>query len=932
MSITENKSKKETATQAIKGSVKSKKKTITPPFESEAIQNKKTKRHITIALAIVLFAFSLFLLIALISYLQHWREDQVFSDLNMLKNYDGKALNACGRYGAYLGYILIGKWFGFTGVFIPIPLISLSIYLMDLSLKFMVKVTISTIGALLIFPTTISFITPYADPTKLGGGYGGGYGVYLHHQLDSTVGVAGTIIILLLAFCSWLIYTLPFSLRVFSAITHKVRRSADKIGKTINRTDSFSETENKPPHSNPATTKDTKESQAPVSPKDTLQINKNQEKIIFTPSDTESENTVIINMNDIDKNINEFLSTGDNSTEEIPFTIKINNPTENEDVPESNYIANNDIVQGTTTSSGGFISKIDGDINNFPLINPVSSKPESISTESEKSKYDFKVSITDSTILDVNTELVDTKIDINEVKEINDDEFEQEIYDPTKELSNYKLPPLDLLNNTVTKVSVSNEELRENIKKIVDTLGNFNIKIDDIEATIGPTVTLYEIKPAPGIRIQTIKRLEDDIALSLAAHGIRIIAPIPGKDTVGIEVPNKNKEIVSMHSVIKSVDFQESNAELPIVLGKTIQNKPYIADLAKMPHLLVAGATGQGKSVGLNAIITSLLYKKHPAELKFVMVDPKKVEFSLYSALDKHYLAKLPDEDDAIIIDTQKVIYTLNSLCLEMDSRYELLKKAKVRNIIEYNNKFKDRRLNPNNGHKFLPYFVVIIDEFGDLILTAGKEIEVPLTRLAALARAVGIHLVIATQRPTTNIITGTIKANFPARMAFRVMSGIDSKTILDATGASQLIGKGDMLIISNNDTTRVQCAFIDTPEVERITDFIEKQVGYGSPYSLPEFKIEEKGQDSESKTISQRDALFDKVARYVVSNQQGSASTIQRNFEIGFNRAGRIMDQLERAGIVGKQVGSKPRQVLILDLTQLELQLINIDNPPYGR
>ena len=419
--------------------------------------------------------------------------------------------------------------------------------------------------------------------------------------------------------------------------------------------------------------------------------------------------------------------------------------------------------------------------------------------------------------------------------------------------------------------------------------------------------------------------------MSLAAHGIRIIAPIPGKDTVGIEVPNKNKEIVSMYSVIKSVDFQDSDAELPIVLGKTIQNKPYVIDLAKMPHLLVAGATGQGKSVGLNAIITSLLYKKHPAELKFVMVDPKKVEFSIYSALEKHYLAKLPEEEEPIIIDTQKVIHTLNSLCLEMDNRYELLKKAKVRNIKEYNGKFKQRKLNPNNGHKFLPYFVVIIDEFGDLILTAGKEIETPLTRLAALARAVGIHLVIATQRPTTNIITGSIKANFPARMAFRVISGVDSKTIIDSTGANQLIGKGDMLILANNETTRVQCAFIDTPEVEKITDFIENQVGFGCAYALPEIIKEDSDSDSDNRITVQRDALFDKIARYVVTNQQGSTSTIQRNFEIGFNRAGRIMDQLERAGIVGKVIGSKPRQVLINDLTQLELHLINIDNPQYN-
>ncbi len=519
-------------------------------------------------------------------------------------------------------------------------------------------------------------------------------------------------------------------------------------------------------------------------------------------------------------------------------------------------------------------------------------------------------------------------ITTNTPDEMDDDDIDVSVYDPTRELSRYKLPPIELLDNHTRPVTVTEEEIYENKNSIVRTLENFSIKIDKIKATIGPTVTLYEIVPAPGVRISKIKNLEDDIALSLSALGIRIIAPIPGKGTIGIEVPNKDKEVVSMYSVLKSSKFQECGYDLPVVLGRTIQNEDFVIDLAKMPHMLVAGATGQGKSVGLNAIITSLLYKKHPAELKFVLVDPKKVELTLYSNLEKHFLAKMPEEEEAIITDTQKVVYTLNSLCMEMDTRYDLLKKAKVRNIKEYNEKFTERRLNPNKGHRFMPYFVVIIDEFADLIMTAGREIETPIARLAQLARAVGIHLVIATQRPTTNIITGVIKANFPARIAFRVSSMIDSRTILDQPGANQLIGRGDMLVSTGNETTRVQCAFIDTPEVEKITEYIGAQQGYPDAYELPEYQPEEKEGDSESAgvTTSRRDGLFDEVARYVVTNQQGSASTIQRNFSIGFNRAGRIMDQLERAGIVGKQNGSKPRTVLIGDIASLEVLLYELD------
>jgi S-DNA-T family DNA segregation ATPase FtsK/SpoIIIE len=501
--------------------------------------------------------------------------------------------------------------------------------------------------------------------------------------------------------------------------------------------------------------------------------------------------------------------------------------------------------------------------------------------------------------------------------------YQIENYDPTLELSSYKLPPLSLLekHGDESNGEIDKKEIIANKNRIVETLANYKIQIDKIKATVGPTVTLYEIIPAPGVRISKIKNLEDDIALSLAALGIRIIAPIPGRGTIGIEVPNQNPEIVSMRSIISSKAFSESKYELAIGLGKTISNDTYVVDLAKMPHLLVAGATGQGKSVGLNAIITSLLYKKHPAQLKFVMIDPKKVELTLYTKIEKHFLAKLPDSEEPIITETQKVVNTLNSLCIEMDHRYDLLKAAHVRNIKEYNTKFIARKLNPEKGHKYLPYIVVIVDEFADLIMTAGKEIEGPIARLAQLARAIGIHLIIATQRPSTNIITGVIKANFPARMAFRVSSMVDSRTILDTPGANQLIGRGDMLITSGSDLIRLQCAFIDTPELDKITDYIQSQQSYPSAFMLPEYTAEGSEEIGEV-DFAKRDALFEEAARLVIRHQQGSTSLIQRKFSIGYNRAGRIIDQLEAANIVGPFEGSKARQVLFQDEYALEQYL----------
>lgn len=497
-----------------------------------------------------------------------------------------------------------------------------------------------------------------------------------------------------------------------------------------------------------------------------------------------------------------------------------------------------------------------------------------------------------------------------------------EPYDPKLDLSQYKYPTLELLKDYPTTNQVmTEEEQRANQTKIITTLKNFGIGVKKIFETIGPTITLYEIVPEDGVRITKIKNLEADIMLSLSAVGIRIIAPMPGKGTIGIEVPNSNPKIVSMFATIASKKFQEASYDLPVVLGRTITNDIFMFDLCKMPHLLVAGATGQGKSVGLNAIITSLLYKKHPSELKFVLVDPKKVEFNIYGDIEKHFLAALPDADEPVITDTSLVVQTLNSICKEMDNRYELLKAAKTRNIKEYNDKFINRRLNPLKGHRFLPYIVVIVDEFGDLIMTAGKEVELPIARIAQLARAVGIHMIIATQRPSVNIITGIIKANFPARIAFKVSSGVDSKTILDGPGADRLIGRGDMLFSQGSDTTRVQCAFVDTPEVENIVNYISSQQGYSTHFQLPEPDTNGDANDLSAVDMSKRDPYFEEVARYIVSSQTGSTSNIQRKFEIGFNRAGRIMDQIEVAGIVGPTKGSKPREVLIQ--TEVDLEYI---------
>jgi S-DNA-T family DNA segregation ATPase FtsK/SpoIIIE len=598
------------------------------------------------------------------------------------------------------------------------------------------------------------------------------------------------------------------------------------------------------------------------------------------------------------------------------FQIKDPKPMGSDAIVNDERADDDPLFSEYTDDKDNWPEKIKNEVGTEQMLDikpPVPAKPvKELQLEIQKTEP-FKKEVTSEPLFTVEEPVMDTDKLAEQLVE------DQGVYDPTLDLSSYKFPTLELLNEYDTgKVGVSQEELNQNKDKIVATLVNFKIGIQSIKATIGPTVTLYEIVPDAGIKISRIKNLEDDIALSLSALGIRIIAPIPGKGTIGIEVPNKNREMVSIRSMLANAAFSKSDKELPIALGKTISNEAMIIDLAKMPHLLVAGATGQGKSVGLNVILTSLLYKRHPSQLKLVLVDPKKVEMSLFSKIERHFLAKLPNSEESIITDTKKVVHTLNSLCIEMENRYEILKDAGARNLKEYNAKFISRKLNPKEGHRFLPYIVLIIDELADLMMTAGKEVETPIARLAQLARAIGIHLVVATQRPSVNVITGVIKANFPARLSFRVTSKVDSRTILDSGGADQLVGQGDMLFSSGSDVIRIQCPFVDTPEIEKICEFIGSQRGYDTAYMLPEFEGDDDS-GANNVDLSDRDALFEEAAKLIVMHQQGSTSLIQRKLKLGYNRAGRLIDQLEAAGIVGPFEGSKAREVLIKDELSLE-------------
>lgn len=849
--------------RSVKSTLKNGKKVVAKPKKKGI--SSVAKRNISIVIMMCIVAIATYILIATLSYTMSWSADQ-----SILKGTDmtGEVLkNDTGRIGALIADVIVSDWFGIFGIMLPISAIILAFFIVYHKKYLFLKMSLSVVSGMVIWSTAGTFFTPWLIGLY-GSSIGGGFGLVTSHLLQEYIGVAGTFLILLLALVLWSLFTFPKSLLFFEVIYKSLLSVLSIIFSGRGKKNIGDEEEESDNDEKKEETSDKKNTATVSSAIDR-----------FVESDGN-----ILGDDDEDEDEDDKFNSTIPVDEDIPFSFNV--PTLDEKERAGTH--RDDMRRDEFQIVVGADTQIEEDENGDSVI---------IKTESDA-------------------------LDIENI--------DQTLFDPTLELSRYKTPPIDLLEERQTTVKITESEIHENKERILNTLRNFSIEISSIRATVGPTVTLYEIVPAIGVKISKIKNLEDDIALSLSALGIRIIAPMPGKGTIGIEVPNKNKEVVSMYSVITSSTFQDSDADLPIVLGRTIQNQNFVVDLAKMPHMLVAGATGQGKSVGLNAIITSLLYKKHPSELKFVMVDPKKVELSLYASLENHFLAKMEEEPDAIITDTQRVISTLNSLCMEMDDRYELLKAARMKNIKEYNAKFKNRRLNPNKGHRFMPYIVVIIDEFADLIMTAGKEIETPISRIAQLARAVGIHLVIATQRPAVNVITGVIKANFPARIAFRVMTSIDSKIILDSTGANQLIGRGDMLVSVGGEITRVQCAFIDTPEIERIAEFIGDQAGFGSAMILPEYVPEsDRNKDNEDggRTLSKRDALFDEIARYVVINQQGSASTIQRNFSIGFNRAGRVMDQLERAGIVGKQQGSKPRDVKIMDLTSLELLLYDLDN-----
>ncbi len=787
-----------------------------------------------------LFAFSIFLLIAFISFIFSGGDDHSKFNINFfefISNSDINVENWTGKFGAYFADLFINSYVGISAITIVALLIVVAFRLLNVKIASIRKTALHCFFITAWMSTFLgyAFISSVNDQYLL---LGGEIGYFVSKWIVSAIGNVGMVLTLLFS----LIIYLGLTFEKFIPFVHNI----------------FSKKEKK-----------TKEE-----PVTTFSEDETSTEPVLNNADDTFEKEIIIN--EEPQTPEEDLDT--------QFEVK-------QILPEEEYTA--------------------------PVQEP-------------ELKQELELDISENNGSDNS---VDDTFTVEQIKEEEVYEAKDNTplgdYDPTLDLSSYQLPSLDLLeDHHIGNQEVSDEELNANKDKIVNTLIDYKIEIKSIKATVGPTITLYEIVPAAGVRISKIKNLEDDIALSLAALGIRIIAPIPGRGTVGIEVPNSTPEVVSMKTILSAKKYQTSSYELPVALGKTISNETFVIDLAKAPHMLVAGATGQGKSVGLNAIITSLLFKKHPSQLKFVLVDPKKVELNIYSKIERHFLAKMPSEDDeAIITDVQKVVNTLNSLTIEMDTRYDLLKKAHARNIKEYNHKFVKRKLNPEQGHRFLPYIVVIIDEFADLIMTAGKEVEMPIARIAQLARAVGIHMIVATQRPSTNIITGVIKANFPTRVAFKVASMIDSRTILDSPGANQLIGRGDMLISQGSDLVRVQCAFVDTPEVEKVNDFIGSQRGYPDAFLLPEYI----GESSEAPApgevdMSNRDAIFEEAARIVVANQSGSTSLIQRRFSIGYNRAGRVIDQLEAAGVVGPFEGSKARQVLIPDEASLERLLASLN------
>lgn len=826
--------------------------------------------NIRFIVGLCVMCISIYLIISFVSNVFTGRIDQSYVQNGELTH----AANYGGRLGAYISNYFMDMCFGLFSLLIPIFTLLVGVKLVGnyhIRLwKWFLNFSIIMIWGS-VFLSLVTDILPTRITNFFSFRLGGGHGDFVKNYLTNNLGSFGAWIVVLATAVFYLMYLTSETVNVVRRMMHPQDFIKDKLPSKGNAND---ELDDEGDEENDASVTYNGEANDAVDEND---------------EDNETQNTFI----DLNLSHDKKTSCHDDDSS-APVSIDLDT--------HSSQVATTASMPSTATGSGEM--EIHATTSEAPL-------PHQSGTDTK---------------LDIAAPVVDDKAHGKTVEEV----LAQEPYDPRKDLPYYKFPTIPLLKHyDENGPAIDMAEQNANKDRIINVLRNFGVEISSIKATIGPTITLYEVTPAPGVRINKIRNLEDDIALSLAALGIRIIAPIPGKGTIGIEVPNKNPRIVSMESIINTRKFQESTFELPIALGKTITNEVFMVDLAKMPHLLVAGATGQGKSVGLNAIITSLLYKKHPSELKFVMIDPKKVEFSIYAPIERHFLAKIPDDnEDPIITDVTKVVQTLKSLCQLMDHRYDLLKKAKVRNIKEYNAKFKSRLLPQQYGHEFMPYIVVIIDEFGDLIMTAGKEVELPIARIAQLARAVGIHMVIATQRPTTNIITGTIKANFPARMAFKVMSQIDSRTILDQGGANQLVGKGDMLFLCGNAPTRVQCAFVDTPEVEKINEYISSQHGYVSAFELPEPEMDDdnaKGPgDLSGETL---DALFEEAARLIVIHQQGSTSLIQRKFSIGFNRAGRLMDQLERAGIVGPTRGSKPREVLCSDEIELDNKIAALHN-----
>lgn len=872
---TENKfiAKGDTSSKAKSETKKSTKKSKANPKKVSALvllkdRFDKKKLKSSIGVGLILLAALLFL--ANFSYLFTWKTDQsrVISKGFFEFIFDGSeepVANWMGKFGAWTSHLLVHRWFGITSFAIPFAMLIIgfkalfNISILPIKKSLLTSFFVLIWGSLFfgIFSKNVNYL-------------GGSFGFQSNEWLNLTVGKIGTVIFTLALGYLLSVVLLNVKLKKIITLLGLAKPEAEDILTEV-------EVESNYDVSNilhPDLTTDDLIAK-------TVDFSSEEQSTEEEQKDESEEEITVINLSPEELNIKTALET-EIAKEEIQSSI--------EEADSSQELS------------------IETDISETQDFDNI------IPTPTADSLGD------DEFVVEVATESEDDKT--LSTSEVNSKRKEYGDYDPTLDLSSYKLPKIDLLKDYgVSKGSVSQEELEENKNKIVTTLQNYKIEISKIKATVGPTVTLYEIIPAPGVRISKIKNLEDDIALSLAALGIRIIAPIPGKGTIGIEVPNSKPEMVSMRSLIASKKFQESDAELPVVMGKTITNETFTFDLAKMPHLLVAGATGQGKSVGLNAILVSLLYKKHPSQVKFVLVDPKKVELTLFNRIERHFLAKLPDAEDAIITDTSKVVNTLNSLCIEMDQRYELLKEAQVRNIIEYNAKFVDRKLNPENDHRFLPYIVVLIDEFADLIMTAGKEVEQPIARIAQLARAIGIHLIVATQRPSVNVITGMIKANFPARIAFRVLSKIDSRTILDTSGADQLIGRGDMLVSMGQDVIRLQCGFVDTPEVDDICTFIGDQRGYPSALILPEY-VDESGEGNGNMDDEDLDKLFADAARIVVMHQQGSASLLQRKLKLGYNRAGRIIDQLEGHGIIGGFRGSKAREVLYADEIGLDSYL----------